>query len=250
MNGRYGLPRGRKAKTRFSRRGFILLALLSTGVLAGCSDDEVDVRPAQAKELLTALPPPRPSSTPTPTQAPAPTPTPTVEMPSDILFANLGTHMPSESALPSPPRLPPERILIPRVGIDAKIVPVDTKFDKDGNWVWETAAFAVGHHRGTANPGQRGNIVLSGHISSPNEGAVFKRLPEVAVGDGVILRTAEQDYLYRVVSTVVVEPTNLEAVKPTPDETLTLITCVPDGVYTHRLVVTAKRVQPSRSVRP
>jgi LPXTG-site transpeptidase (sortase) family protein len=31
---------------------------------------------------------------------------------------------------------------------------------------------------------------------------------------------------------------------PTPDETLTLITCVPDGIYDHRLVVQAKRVDP------
>lgn len=135
--------------------------------------------------------------------------------------------------------------MIPRVGIDAKVVRVETKLDESGSRVWETAAFAVGHHRGSANPGERGNIVLSGHISSQREGAVFRHLPEVVVGDGIVLITVEQDYLYRVSKLAVVEPTHLEAVRPTTDETLTLITCVPDGVYSHRLVVTAKRVQPS-----
>jgi LPXTG-site transpeptidase (sortase) family protein len=44
----------------------------------------------------------------------------------------------------------------------------------------------------------------------------------------------------------VVTPDHLEVMEPTPEETLTLITCVPDGVYSHRLVVTARRVPPAR----
>lgn len=132
--------------------------------------------------------------------------------------------------------------MVPRIGIDSKIVRIETRLDSSGNSVWETAAFAVGHHRGSVNPGERGNIVLSGHISSIHEGAVFKRLPEVAVGDAVVLVTAEQNYLYQVTRLQTVTPDHIEALKQTPDETLTLLTCVPDGVYTHRLIVSATRV--------
>ena len=236
----------RMAPQRRSRRAFLpLITALVVGVV-GCGAvlaNPLEPTPAARKQpnatpTATATPAaPEPTSSPTPTP-PRPTPTPTPRA------SPLVT--PDVASLPSPPRIPPERILIPRVGIDAKIVRLDWKIDEKGANVWETAPFAVGVHRGSANPGERGNVILSGHVSSVHEGAVFKRLPDVVVGDGVILMTAEQNYLYRVVKTVVVMPDHLDVMSQTPDETVTLITCVPDGVYTHRLVVMGKRVQPSK----
>ena len=85
-------------------------------------------------------------------------------------------------------------------------------------------------------------MVLSGHISSPNEGAVFHRLPDLKVGEGVIVGTDERQYLYRVVDRKVVTPDEVSVMEPTPDSTTTLITCFPDGIYSHRLVVTARLV--------
>src|SRR5438876_585171 len=106
----------------------------------------------------------------------------------------------------------------------------------------ETAPFAVGQHKGLAGPGQNGNMVLSGHISSPNEGAVFHHLPDLKVGEGVIVGTEERQYLYRVVDVKTVTPDEVSVLDQTPDPTVTLITCVPDGIYSHRLVVTARLV--------
>ena len=132
--------------------------------------------------------------------------------------------------------IPPERLVIPTIGLDAKVVTLDTRLDK-GTLVWETAAFAVGHHRGTANPGDTGNIVLSGHISSPNEGAIFKRLTEIKPGDGVVVITSQQHFMYVAREIQVVRPTAIEFLNPTVNAVATLITCVPDGVYSHRLIV-------------
>ena len=137
--------------------------------------------------------------------------------------------------------LPPERLVIPAIGLDARVVPLSTRYDR-GSLVWETAAFAVGHHAGSANPGEVGNVVLSGHISSPREGDVFRKLPQVKVNDGIIVSTAQQNYLYRVRDVKVVLPSAVEVLDPTDESVVTLITCVPDGVYSHRLVVRAEPV--------
>jgi LPXTG-site transpeptidase (sortase) family protein len=107
--------------------------------------------------------------------------------------------------------------------------------------VWQTADHAVGYHLGTGFPGEPGNVVLSGHISHPTEGSVFRRLPEVKIGEGIILFSLGDTYLYQVVDIKVVPPSETSVMDPTQDETLTLITCVPDGVYSHRLIVVAKR---------
>lgn len=141
---------------------------------------------------------------------------------------------------PSPNPLPARRLIIPSIGLNSKVIPIGTTYDRRGQLAWETAAFAVGHHRSTAGPGQAGNMVLSGHISSPAEGAVFRRLPDIEVGDGVVVQTEERQYLYRVVSHQVVEPTDVSVMQATELATVTLITCIPDGIYSHRLVVTAQ----------
>jgi LPXTG-site transpeptidase (sortase) family protein len=138
--------------------------------------------------------------------------------------------------------MPAKRVVIPSIGLDSKIIQLGTKLDKRGQIAWETAPFAVGQHKGLAGPGQNGNMVLSGHISSPNEGAIFHSLPDLKVGEGVIVATDERQYLYRVTEVKTVTPDKVEVLNQTPDATATLITCVPDGIYSHRLVVTAHLV--------
>lgn len=153
---------------------------------------------------------------------------------------------PEPTLAPAPVRTypPPEHITIPAIGVDSVIVPVGIVVNKDGELEWETPKHAVGHHQGTATPGTIGNVVLSGHISSPirREGNVFNRLPEVRLGDEVVLTTPEGVYTYQVVSRRVVEPTEVSVLDPTPTPTLTLLTCYPDLIYTHRLVLRAEPV--------
>ncbi len=141
-----------------------------------------------------------------------------------------------------PRKQPPARLIIPSIGVDAKVIELGTHYNEKGELVWETAPFSAGHHVGTANPGEAGNTVISGHISSTREGAVFSRLPQINTGDGVVVVTRDRDYVYQVVDKRVVDPTMVEVMNSSDGEILTILTCVPDGIYSHRLVVTAKRV--------
>ena len=50
--------------------------------------------------------------------------------------------------------------------------------------------------------------MLSGHISSPHEGNVFNNLPKVEPGDGVVVSTADRQYLYVIAETRVVTDAN------------------------------------------
>jgi sortase A len=132
----------------------------------------------------------------------------------------------------------PNRIVIPSISLDAKVVDVGIIVE-DGKPVWETAAFAVGYHRGTALPGTRGNTVMAGHISSPvsKRGEVFRRLPEVRIGDRVEVYAGERRVSYSVAEIKVVSPAAIEVMRPSDDARLTLITCWPDRDYSRRLVV-------------
>jgi sortase A len=132
----------------------------------------------------------------------------------------------------------PNRIVIGSIGLDAAVVEVGIVVE-DGKPVWDTAAFAVGYHRGSALPGSRGNTVMAGHISSPvsKKGEVFKRLPEVRIGDRVDIYAGEQRATYQVNEIRVVSPSEAHLMNQTPDARLTLITCYPDRDYSRRLVV-------------
>jgi sortase A len=151
---------------------------------------------------------------------------------------------------PLPPRsgafttrtLPAEKLTIPSIDLDARVIPLGTHYDRAGALAWETAPFAVGQHRGSANPGEPGNVVLSGHISSPSEGAVFNRLPQVKPGDSIVVATAQTRFLYRVWDVRVVAPTAVEFIEATDSSMATLITCYPDRIYSHRLIVRAQAV--------
>lgn len=142
--------------------------------------------------------------------------------------------------------LPPARIIIPSIDVDSRIIETGIVFE-EGEWQWERPKFAVGHLVGTANPGAPGNMVLSGHMSSPirGEGQVFNRLPEIKLGDIVVVYTQARAFAYQVTGKKVVLPTEIGVLKTTDDETVTLITCVPDLIYDHRLIVTAKKVSES-----
>jgi sortase A len=119
---------------------------------------------------------------------------------------------------------------------------------------WQVADYAVGHHAGSANPGQVGNVVLSGHVDY--RGQVFKDLKDVNKGDEVVVYTEKGQYIYVVTDLKIVREEgvpdaqrreNAKFMNPTPDLTLTMITCWPYGIDTHRLIVIAKPYQSALS---
>ncbi len=159
--------------------------------------------------------------------------------------AVFAAQTPAPSAASVSPDLLPVRLRIESIGLnDAPVVEVGTKLDK-GQLVWETADHAVGHLLGTGLPGAVGNMVLAGHISSPlkGEGSIFKNLPGIAnkLGSRVSVQTAGGTwYHYTITGTDVVLPTDTWVMDPATAPVVTLLTCVPDGVYTHRFVAVGK----------
>jgi sortase A len=99
---------------------------------------------------------------------------------------------------------------------------------------------SVGHIRGTALPGEAGNVALAGHRDS-----FFSGLREIERGDRITVTTPESTVVYRVDSTEVVAPTDVSLLEPTRDTTLTLVTCYPFhwiGPAPRRFVVRARAV--------
>ena len=105
---------------------------------------------------------------------------------------------------------------------------------------WEELKRGVGQHIGSANPGENGNMVLSGH--NDVYGEVFRHLDKLEVGDEVIVFTANNSYTYLVTNTLIVEPTAVYLLDPTEDATLTLISCYPYLIDSDRIVVQADLV--------
>lgn len=106
----------------------------------------------------------------------------------------------------------------------------------------------LAHLPGSALPGEKGNTFITGHSSliqfyrPDNFKAIFANLPKLKKGDEIELKVLGQTYHYKVESTIIVNPKNTSVVNP-PDvrgRYLTLMTCVPPGFNTKRLVVLAK----------
>jgi sortase A len=131
--------------------------------------------------------------------------------------------------VPTPSPAQAVRLQIPALDVDAPIV------QGDG---WEQLKKGVGQHLGTANPGERSNLVLSAH--NDIFGEIFRDLDRLNPGDLVIVYTNQRSYTYIVVDTRIVEPTAVEVMDPTPQATTTLISCYPYLKDNKRIVVIAR----------
>ncbi len=138
-------------------------------------------------------------------------------------------QVPPPVTIPTPGPEAPTRIVIPAIEVDALIVEGDS---------WEQLKLGVGHHPNTANPGQRGNMVLSAH--NDIYGEIFRHLDKLELGDEVIVYAGEQPYRYIVKAKQIVEPTDVEVMAPTTRPVVTLISCYPYMVDSHRIVVIAE----------
>ncbi|MDO4730287.1 MAG: class C sortase [Candidatus Saccharibacteria bacterium] len=103
----------------------------------------------------------------------------------------------------------------------------------------------IGHLPSTSLPtGGKGNhIALSGHRGLPSS-KLFTDLDRVREGDIILLKIADRKLAYKVYDIEVVDPDYNDGLKIEPDrDLLTLITCTPYAVNTHRLLVHAERTE-------
>lgn len=108
----------------------------------------------------------------------------------------------------------------------------------------ETLSRGVGHLQGSALPvgGLGTNSVLTGHSGMP-QARLFTDLHDLRGGELISVDVLGETLTYRVDSISTVLPTETDLLQPVEDEDLlTLVTCTPVGVNSHRLVVQAHRV--------
>ncbi|HSX30483.1 MAG TPA: sortase [Candidatus Saccharimonadales bacterium] len=143
------------------------------------------------------------------------------------------------------------RLQIPSVGIDVPLVTTETSYDPAR--VQTALRSGVVHYGTTALPGQIGNAVVIGHSSeaiwSPGHYKyAFTLLGKVPNKALVYIDYKDARYIYRITSREVVDPTDVAVLdQSTSKPVLTLITCTPVGVSTHRLVLHAVQISPAPS---
>lgn len=96
-------------------------------------------------------------------------------------------------------------------------------------------------------PGTRS--VISAHRGLPSA-RLFTRLDELVNGDLFFLQTGQEILAYEVADIQVIRPDQADQLAPvTGQDLVSLVTCTPYGINTHRLVVTGRRVPYSPQTR-
>lgn len=126
---------------------------------------------------------------------------------------------------------------IPKISLKEKNVYVDTNDVSKG----------LVHLPGSALPGERGNVFISGHSALSNfwsKDAYFAKLPDAKIGDRIEVEAAGSKFAYQVIGIKIVNPTDISVIAPPENigRYITLMTCVPPGLNLKRLVVLGKMI--------
>lgn len=108
---------------------------------------------------------------------------------------------------------------------------------------------AAGHLEGSSLPvgGAGTHAVISAHRGLPSA-KLFTNLDELEVGDRFTITVLDRVLTYEVDQISIVLPTEVDQLLPTEGmDYVTLMTCTPYGINTHRLLVRGKRVETTES---
>lgn len=125
---------------------------------------------------------------------------------------------------------------IPKLRMDKADVLVDTN----------DLSQALAHLPGSALPGEKGNVFISGHSALSSlfalKNAPFGKLPDLKRGDQIIVETPASKFVYEVANFKIVDPTDLSVLVAPESQGryVSLMTCVPPGLNFKRLVVLGK----------
>lgn len=131
------------------------------------------------------------------------------------------------------------RLEVPRLHIHAIVR------EGDGE---DTLNVALGHIPGTALPGQTGNVAIAGHRDT-----LFRPLRHIRKDDLIEFQTLTGDYRYRVLSTQVVSPKDVEVLQAAQSPEITLVTCYPFyyvGSAPDRFIVKAREIGSATEAKP
>lgn len=107
----------------------------------------------------------------------------------------------------------------------------------------EVLAVGVGHLKESSLPvgGENTHSVLTGHRGTPNA-QLFTRLDELEEQDVFFIHVGQATLCYRICDIQTVRPEDTEVIEIQKGKDLiSLVTCTPYGLNTHRLVITGER---------
>ena len=111
-------------------------------------------------------------------------------------------------------------------------------------------ASGAGHLEGTSFPtgGVNTKCVITGHRGLPDAN-LFLRLDEIKENDVFFLKTGDSELVYKVRDIKVVEPDdNMVGFIEDNKDLVSLVTCTPYGLNTHRLIVTGERTYEYKNI--
>ena len=103
---------------------------------------------------------------------------------------------------------------------------------------------AIGHIPGTSFPigGKGSHAVVSGHRGLPSA-RLFTDIDHLVEGDIFLIQVLDETLTYQIDQILTVLPQEVSALRVDPDQDyVTLTTCTPYGINTHRLLVRGHRV--------
>ena len=102
---------------------------------------------------------------------------------------------------------------------------------------------AAGHLEGTSLPvgGASTHAVISAHRGLPSA-KLFTNLDQLEVGDTFTITVLDRTLTYEVDNISIVLPTETDSLKVSEGKDVTLMTCTPYGINTHRLLVRGRRI--------
>ena len=127
-------------------------------------------------------------------------------------------------------------ITIPKIGVELPI------YHGTSDGVLQVAA---GHLEGSSLPvgGAGTHAVISAHRGLPSA-KLFTNLDELEVGDTFTITVLDRVLTYEVDQVSIVLPTETDLLQPVEGKDyVTLMTCTPYGINTHRLLVRGKRIE-------
>lgn len=148
------------------------------------------------------------------------------------------------------------RISIPSINVDARIVEVPEGEAAliGGDWTSLEQAIksslkeGVVHYPGTALAGEEGNFFLTGHSSNvfwekSAYNNVFATLPNIEIGDEILIEYNQKTYTYKVTAKEEVTPKDIDVLAQGEGKEISLLTCVPVGTRLKRLHVIGELVE-------
>ena len=105
----------------------------------------------------------------------------------------------------------------------------------------EVLNIGIGRVPGTAQVGEVGNLAIAGHRDS-----FFRGLKDIEIGSTINVNNQTVNNSYKVSEILIVDPSDTFVLLPSPEQTLTLITCYPFyfvGSAPERFIVKAQLIK-------